>query len=194
MPRKPRKVSSTDVYHIINRGINKKILFHTPRDFQFYLGLLREYTVKFKIQIYHYCLMRNHTHLLIRAKEISKISLFGHYVQRRYAYYYSKTHNWSGQVFKRRYLGIPIENDTYLLECGRYIDRNPIQAKMVKNPEDYPYCSYKFYAYEKSDPLITPSPTYLDLSHNKTERASIYRFYISQVRAHEKNPKNNIPF
>lgn len=194
MPRKPREESSTGVYHFINRGINKKNLFHGPKDFQCYLGLLEEYTAKFKIQIYHYCLMSNHTHLLIRAEEISKVSWFGHYIQRRYAYYYSKTHHWSGQVFRRRFIGIPVVNDIYLLECGRYIERNPFQAKIVKNPEDYLYSSYQFYAYEKANPMITSSPAYLGLSQSKSERATLYRFYISQARDYEKNLKNSIPF
>ncbi len=194
MPRKPRETSSTEVYHFINRGVNKKNLFHMPKDYKFYLALLSEYSAKFKIQIFHYCLMSNHTHLLVRAKEMGNLSNFGHYVQRRYAYYYSKTHDWSGQVFRKRFISLPVKDDVYLLECGRYIERNPFQARVVNNPEDYLYSSYPFYAYQNPNPLITASPAYLDLSRDKNTRASTYRFYVSQIRTSERKSKDTVPF
>lgn len=185
MPRKPRIVSSTEVYHFINRGINKKHLFHHDRDFKYYLSLLKEYSDSLKIKIFHYCLMTNHTHLLLQVDQMEKLSLFGHYIQRRYAHYYSKTHSWPGQVFRRPFLCKPVENDIYLLECGRYIERNPVRANIVQNPEDYPYSSYKFYAISQINPLIAPSPAYLDLAKHKNERAAVYRFYVLQPRDSE---------
>lgn|SRR3989338_2662690 len=192
MPRKPRQTSPTNVYHFINRGVNKKTLFHKHEDYCYYLKLLLEYRDKLNIHIYHYCLMRNHTHVLLRAEDTSLLSKFAHFIQRRYAYYYCKTYKWSEQVFRKRFISIPIEDDSYLLECGRYIERNPVEAKLVGDLKDYSYSSYPFYAYNKPDRLITTSPLYQDLGAVPNERMAAYRFYINQAREQEK--ELTIPF
>ncbi len=185
MARRPRQESPTQVYHFMNRGVNKKKIFHEKRDFDCYRKLLKEYSVRLDIQIYHYCFMSNHTHLLLKAPDIYSLSKFGHFVQRRYAYYYCKTYHWSEQVFRKRFLSIPIEKDEYLLECGRYIERNPLEAKLVDNLTDYPYTSYSFYANDKADDLLTESPLYPALGNTSLERAASYRFYVIQNRMKE---------
>ena len=185
MPRYPRQESPTGIYHFINRGVNKKKLFHRSADFETYKGLIHEYRDRFEIEIYHYCLMVNHTHLVLKAPGSAALSQFAHYLQRRYAYYYCKTNRWSEQVFRKRFISIPLVTDAQLLECGRYVERNPISANIVKNAEDYPYTSYPYYAYNKADRLVSPSPLFATLGATLNECRSVYRFYISQDRAYE---------
>ena len=182
MPRRPRQGSPTGVYHFITRGVNKKRLFHDKKDFQFYMALMLEYKEKLKIEIYHYCLMSNHTHLLVKTEDLVSLSQFGHFLQRRYAYYYCKTRHWSEQVFRSRFLSVSVDTDAYLLECGRYIERNPLEAGLVKDLRDYSYSSYLHYAYAQESPLITDSPLYQGLAEKSEERQLIYRFYISHDR------------
>ncbi len=179
MPRKPRQWSDSGYYHFINRGVNKKKIFHDHDDFDFYRSLLREYKERFEISILHYCLMSNHTHLILRCEDLKSLGRFAHFLQRRYAYYYCKNHQWSEQVFRSRYLSIPIENEAYLLECGRYIERNPIEANIVKDLKNYKHSSFNFYGYGIPDPLVTESPLYADLARNSKERMLIYRFNVS---------------
>ena len=192
MPRKPRQESPVGVYHFITRGVNKKKLFHKDKDYKSYLELISEYRDRFNIQIYHYCLMTNHVHLLLKATDLSALSQFGHFTQRRYAYYYCKTYHWSEQVFRRNFTSLPIAEDAHLLECGRYIERNPLKAKLVQDLKDYPYTSYSYYSLGKEDPLITESPLYPTLGHSSLERMFVYRFYVT----HERRPKveANVPF
>ena len=185
MPRMPRQVSPTGVYHFINRGVNKKRIFHRDKDFNHYLELLQEYSRKFEIHIYHYCIMTNHSHLLLKAKDISLLSQFGHFIQRRYAYYYCKTHHWSEQVFRKRFVSLVIDKDSYLLECGRYIERNPLRAGIVKDLKSYPYTSYSYYAYQEPNDLLIPNPFYLDIAKTKEQRAIVYQEYLSQDRPYE---------
>ncbi len=137
MPRKPRKTSASGVYHFVTRGVNKKKLFHKDDDYRAYLLLVKEYADRFDVQTYHYCLMTNHIHLVLKSPDLEMLGKFAHFVQRRYAYYYCKTHRWSEQVFKRNYSSFPIESDAYLLECGRYVERNPLTAKLVGSPEEH---------------------------------------------------------
>jgi REP element-mobilizing transposase RayT len=66
MPRKPRIASQTGYYHFINRGINKRKIFHKKNDFEFYLRLALEYKDKFGIEISHYCIMSNHSHFQLK--------------------------------------------------------------------------------------------------------------------------------
>ena len=88
MPRKKREESPTGVYHWIARGMNKKDLFHRQGDYERFRELILEYKTAFSIAIYHYCFMTNHVHLLVQSEDLQSLSLFSHYVQRRYAYYY----------------------------------------------------------------------------------------------------------
>ena len=185
MPRKPRVQSASGYYHFITRGVNKKKVFHRKTDFRFYLDLLDQYRKTFDLQIYHYCLMSNHAHALVKSEDISSLSKFGHYVQRRYAYYYCKTYKWSGQVFQSRFKSIPIEKDDYLLECGRYIERNPLRADLVESLELYPWSSYHFYTGDIQNDLLEPSPMFLGLHSSKKKRQKLYKEYLHQSRPYE---------
>ncbi len=185
MPRKPRQPSPSGVYHFITRGVNKKKLFHGQEDYKSYLRLLKEYRDKFNVQIYHYCLMTNHIHLALKSENLQTLSQFAHFTQRRYAYYYCKTHRWSEQVFRRNFMSLPIHDDTYLLECGRYIERNPLKAKLVTDIKHYPYTSYSFYAFGKNDCLVSESPLYSTIGKSNLERMAAYRFYVVHDRAQE---------
>lgn len=185
MPRKPRQTSKTGVYHFINRGVNKKKLFHKGSDYRQYLKLMEEYSNRLEVQIHHYCLMNNHTHILLRCPDIGSLSRFGHFIQRRYAYYYCKTHHWAEQVFRKRFISVPIDKDSYLLECGRYIERNPVRARLVEDPKDFSHSSYAYYALGEENSLITPNPLYEGMGASKEERLAAYTAYLNANRPYE---------
>lgn len=185
MPRKPRQASESGVYHFITRGVNKKKLFHCNEDFKVYLSLLKEYAEVLSIKIHHYCLMTNHVHLVLHTEELSTLSRFAYFTQRRYAYHYCKVHNWSEQVFRRNFSSFPIQDDIYLLECGRYVERNPLKANLVKDLKDYPYTSYSHYAYGQINALIVNSPVYETFGNSIYERMAAYRFYVTCQRIQE---------
>ena len=185
MPRKKREGSPTGVYHWIVRGMNRKGLFHDAKDYQQFRALFSEYKKLFKIEIYHYCMMTNHVHALAHSGELKDLSQFSHYVQRRYAYYYCGRYKWTGSVFQRGYRSFPVDRDEYLLECGRYIERNPLKAKLVETPADYRHSSYRYYAGGEADDLLTPSPAYLGLSKSQQDRRKIYSEYVLQNRVQE---------
>jgi putative transposase len=192
MARRLRQESPMQVYHFMNRGVNKKKIFHRAKDYNFYLGLLKEYCQKLNVQIYHYCIMSNHAHLILKTEDLESLSKFGHFTHRRYAYYYCRTYRWSEQVFKRNFMSVPIFDDNYLLECGRYIERNPINAKLSKDPADHPYSSYLFYAEGKKNTLLTESPLYPNFGNNPAERIAAYKIYVCQERQEIK--KLTMPF
>lgn len=185
MPRKNRQASQSGIYHFINRGVNKKKLFHSAKDYERYLALMKEHSEALNVQIYHYCLMNNHTHILLKVLDLGSLSRFGYYLQRRYAYYYCKTYHWSEQVFRKRFISLAIDNDSYLLECGRYIERNPVRAKLIEDPTNFEYSSYGFYGFGRKNDLLTSNPLYVGLGQTNMERMRAYRRYVSEERAYE---------
>ena len=185
MPRKKREQSSTGVYHWIVRGMNKKDLFHDAQDFEYFKKLLSEYKTAYQISFFHYCLMTNHVHLLLRANDLEYLASFSHYVQRRYAYYYCGRYKWTGSVFQRGYRSFVIDRDEYMLECGRYIERNPVKAKLVEKPGDYKFTSYRYYAVGESDEMLTDSPAYMGLSSDEGLRRIIYAKRVEEHRVQE---------
>jgi putative transposase len=193
MPRKPRAESPTGVYHLMARGVNKRRIFHSRRDYEAYFGLVSEYCKKLNVEIYHYCILPNHIHFVLRSNDLQTLSRFGYITHRRYAYYYCKTHPWSEQVFRRHFLSKPIVDDAYLLECGRYVERNPIDAGLTVRPEDYPYSSYSFYAQGEPNALLTESPLYPTLGKTPAERMAAYRMYVCHERRRDAE-KLTVPF
>ena len=185
MPRNHRYANNSGCYHYITRGINKKKLFHDHLDFERYRTLIRTFKFRFAINIYHYCLMPNHVHMLIGATEIQNLSRFSHYLQRGYAHYYSKRYDWSGQVFRYPFKAISVEDDRYLLECGRYVEWNPVRAGIVKMPEDYAFSSYRFYSDNISDDIVSLSPAYLPIAETAQARRKCYREYAHMKRLYE---------
>jgi putative transposase len=185
MSRISRQESATGIYHVIIRGNNKHPLFHTEDDFESFTTLLKSAQNGHEMSIHHYCLMNNHVHLLVRAPILEELSRYMHYLQRAYYHYYRKKYTHWGHLFQGRFRSLVIEDEGYLLECGRYIERNPVRAKIVKNPGEWPYCSYEFYAGVKPMDWLTASAAYLALSENQEDRQRIYRERVSCGRPYE---------
>jgi putative transposase len=146
MPRKPRILLDGGFYHVLTRGNDKRRLFRDKRDHIFFLDTIRRYLVKFEIRIVHYCLMPTHLHFLARLDDAGDLPKFMQGILQVYADYFKRKYNSCGYVFQNRYKSLLIESEGYLLECGRYIERNPLRAGLVENIADYPWSSFSFYA------------------------------------------------
>ena len=174
MARGPRLIFDQAVFHIINRGISQNILFRRKEDFVIFLKLIARYKKEIGFSLFHYTLMSNHIHLLLKiykAKDLSRLmkSLTLSYTSRYHFKYESSGYLWQG-----RYQSMLVGDDTYLLRCGRYIERNPVEAGLVENPEDYPWTSYRVYAFGEENPLIDLNPAYLAISDNPDVRKKTY--------------------
>jgi len=138
-----RKLAVSNVYHIIMRGIDKQDVFYDDKDKVFFLYQLFEVKKKFNLQIYAYCLMYNHIHLVIRVKK----DLLSKSIQSlgiRYSQYFNKKYNRSGSFFEERFNSKCIENKKYLMDVCRYVHRNPENAGFA-TVEDYKWSSYNEY-------------------------------------------------
>lgn len=123
MPRRPREFVAGGIYHVFNRGNNRKTLFEEEPDYECFMGILEKGRERERVEIYHYCLMSNHYHLLMRSEERESLPRFMHWVQLGYARYYKRKHETTGHIFEERYRSPRIAEESYYLQCGRYIER-----------------------------------------------------------------------
>lgn len=143
MPRIARKRSYTNVYHIILRGINKQDIFYEDLDRKKFIKELINVKENCKFDLYAYCLMDNHVHLLIRDYD-SNINKIMQSLTIRYAIYFNKKYERVGHLFSNRYNSKPVETDSYFIRLQRYIHQNPEKA-FIEKTERYKWSSYNAY-------------------------------------------------
>jgi putative transposase len=153
-------------------------LFDGPHDYECFQSHLRHALRTFGAHLFHYCLMTNHFHLLLQIEKASDLGKIMHEVQLKYARYFKKRHGSVGHVFQERFRSPRIPKESHYLECGRYIERNPLKARIVKHAEDYPYSSARYYVLGKKDDLITPNLYYMDLGSTEDERRMRYKEFL----------------
>jgi len=175
MPRKYRFVADDAYYHILNRGNNKQSIFEEKKDYEQFLKIMTGYFENVKIEIIHYALMTNHYHLIVKIKDAESLKKGLQQLNQGYGRYYRKKYGGVGYFWQGRYKSFLIESGKYLLECGIYIELNPVRAGIIKNPEDYKWSSYQLYGEGKENKIITVSPEYEGLSETKEGRIQVYR-------------------
>ena len=162
----------------MTRGNNKKIVFHDDDDYRYYLGRLALYKKEHPFDLYHYCLMPNHTHFLVQTKSAADFAQFMKKLNLSYFHYYNRKYGWTGHFWQGRYKSQPVGKDTYFIQCGKYIELNPVRKGLVKVPEDYQYSSYRYYQSGKSDGLITADMYYQEQGKTAFERQKKYNELI----------------
>jgi REP element-mobilizing transposase RayT len=139
-----RKKSKTGIYHVIMRGINRQNIFEDDEDYERFIETLRSYKAISEYEVYAYCLMGNHFHLLLKVGK-ENLELVIKRIAGSYVYWYNLKYRRSGHLFQDRYKSEAVEDDSYLLTVIRYIHQNPIKAGLCKCISDYEYSSYGDY-------------------------------------------------
>ncbi len=142
MPRKPRFFLAGVPVHIVQRGNNRQLIFFDTADYRKYLGWLKEGSERYGCTIHAYVLMTNHVHLLATPGDADAVSRMMQYVGRRYVPYINHAYGRSGTLWEGRFKSNAIDTEAYLMTCMRYIELNPVRAKVVEAPDDYPWSSY----------------------------------------------------
>ena len=143
MSRVARERSCTGIYHIMTRGIDKQNIFEEDSDRLRYVDTLKYISDICDCEIYGYCLMNNHVHILIKALEpIEKIMKR---INVSYVKWYNEKYRRCGYLFQDRYKSEVIESDASLINVLRYIHRNPVKAKVTQNVLDYQWSSIHDY-------------------------------------------------
>lgn len=178
MPRPPRLLLSQSFYHIVTRGNNRQQVFKSENDYQYYMELILRFKKDLPFDLYHYSLMPNHIHFLVKTQNANSFSTFIKKLNLAYFYHYKNCYGWVGHLWQDRFRSQPVGKDEYFIQCGKYIEINSVRAKLVENPADYPYSSYRFYVLGQVNPLITEDFLYADLAPDKLQRQKVYRDLI----------------
>lgn len=138
-------------YHIISRGNRGEHIFAEEQDKEYFIKTLQNAVEKYKIDLYSYCIMGNHYHLLLTAPE-GELAKAMHYIGSAYGSFLRRQKGWVGHIFAGRYKSLCVEKEGYLLELSRYIHLNPLRAGLAENAEGYKWSSYRYYIGEKEVP------------------------------------------
>ena len=142
MPRMARLVLPNYPHHVVQRGHNKQVVFADASDFEHYLTNLRELKRSLAVKVYAFCLMTNHVHLLLDpGDDPMALAKLMKVLAARTTRYRNRLEGRTGTLWESRYRSSIVQNDTYLLACTRYIELNPIRAKMVAHPASQPWSS-----------------------------------------------------
>src|SRR5690606_27914972 len=121
MPSKGRIVLSNYPHHVVQRGHNRQVVFAAEQDYQRYISDLRELKDVFGVNVYAYCLMTNHVHLLLAPGEaIAGLANLMKALAARATRYRNRLEGRTGTLWESRYKSSVVESDTYLLACCRY--------------------------------------------------------------------------
>ena len=178
MPRMARVVLPGFPHHVVQRGHNRQVVFAGSGDFERYLCDLRELKDAFGVRVYAYCLMTNHVHLLLTpGDETAGLGRLMKALAARATRYRNRLERRSGTLWESRYKSSLVQTDGYLLACCRYIELNPIRARMVKAPEAYRWSSFG-QRMGLDERWIDLDPCYLALGATGSVRRKQYRRFL----------------
>ncbi len=159
----------------MTRGNNRHEVFKSGTDYQYFLELIARYKTEHPFDLYHYSLMPNHTHMLVKTNKASDFSNFMKKLNLAYFHHYHQNYGWIGHFWQDRFKSQPVGKDEYFIQCGKYIELNPVRARIIEKLEDYSYSSYRYYANGVNNPLLTENLLYETFGQNADERQKTYQ-------------------
>jgi putative transposase len=181
MPRLPRLYAPGCAHHIIQRGNNRTVCFLEEGDRLYFLETLLEASLKHGVSIHAYVLMDNHFHLLASPNTCNSCGRMMQDVGRNYVRYFNDRYARTGTLWEGRYKSTLVDSERYFHTVARYIEMNPVRAKMVAHPAEYRWSSYAANALGKLQTLVRPHRLYLDLGKTTKERQQRYQLLFDQA-------------
>lgn len=189
MPRLHRHRLGEGIYHVFNRGLDRRRVFRDDADRDYFVRLLRRYRERFPVRLLHWVVMGNHYHLLVECPSGGMLSSLLSGLQRAYTAYHHACRTAAGEkvcgpLWQGRFRSPLVQSGSYLLACGRYIERNPLRAGREPLPWDYAWSSARAYALGCKDGVtdVEGHPLYRGLGRNGTERRAVWQGFLLQSR------------
>jgi len=172
------------LYHVMSRGNERKDIFYDDRDRLTFLDVIGEMSDQYHVDIFAYTLMNNHYHIVLRTN-YANLSKSMQWLAVTYARRFNNRHFRSGHLFQGRFKSIIVENDAYLMRLSCYIHRNPLRAGIIARLAEYPWSSYKAYAYgAKAPEWLLTKPILAQFEAKDKHKA--YREKVRQYADEEK--------
>ena len=179
MARQPRLIIPGIAAHIVQRRVDRGACFRDDSDRFVYLSTLRDLLEKTQCALHAYCLMTNHVHLLLTPPAEAACSVLMQDLGRIYVRYFNDRYTRSGALWERRFHSCLVDSADYVLNCYRYIERNPVRAAMVGEASAYAWSSHRANAGGIDDRAITPHSVYITLGPDTKSRLAAYEAFCA---------------
>ena len=157
MARLARVVAPGVPHHVTQRGNRRQETFFGKADYRAYLELMAEWCGRCAVEIWAYCLMPNHVHLIATPKTQDGLRRAIGEAHRRYTRRVNGREDWTGHLWQGRFTSFPMD-ETHLLAAARYVELNPVRARLVKRAQDYPWSSARAHLAGGDDKLVKAGP------------------------------------
>ena len=175
MPRPPRSILPGVAVHVNQRGNNRVACFRHESDYLMYLAHLRQLCEKYDCAAHAYCLMTNHVHLLLTPSAPGACTALMRDLGQRYVQYFNRRHERTGTLWEGRFGSCLVDSAAYVLGCYRYIELNPVRARMVIGPLAYDWSSARANTGLVNPDGLTVHAEYLALGQDDAARRRAYR-------------------
>jgi putative transposase len=176
MARRARVVIAGAPHHVTQRGNRRQRTFFQDSDYLAYLHLAAEAFAEAGVEVWAYCLMPNHVHLIAAPGRHEALARAVGATHLRYTRQINLRQRWTGYLWQGRFASFPMDED-YLRQCARYVGLNPVRAGLTRRAADWPWSSVGAHLTGRRDPLLTPGPLAERLG------AEIERFFDVDVEA-----------
>ena len=160
MPRLARPVFSGVPHHITQRGNRRENVFFSDADREAYLEWLAQYGAKHGVEVLAYCLMTNHIHVVAVPEQEDGLERVFRPLHTRYAQRINRLKKWKGHLWQGRFFSSALD-ETYLWAAIRYVERNPVRARLVRSAENYRWSSAAAHCGVGTDPVLSKAPGWL---------------------------------
>ena len=157
MARIARVIAAGITHHITQRGNRRMQTFFGDADYRAYIALLAEWCRKCRIEVWAYCLMPNHVHLIAVPESEDALRLGVGEAHRRYSRMINFRENWRGHLWQGRFASFPMD-ETYLLAAARYVEMNPVVAGLADDAAAWPWSSARAHLSATDDELVIAAP------------------------------------
>jgi putative transposase len=157
MTRLARVVISGLPHHVTQRGNRREAIFFEDGDQEIYRDLLAEQVLKAGTELWAYCLMPNHVHLILKPEQSAGLGRAVGEAHRRYTNFINARGRWTGHLFQSRFASVAMD-EAHLLAAVCYVSLNPVRARLVSRAEDWPWSSVRAHLAGRNDALVTVRP------------------------------------
>lgn len=157
MPRQARVVIPGIPHHVVQRGNRRLPTFFRETDYRLWLRLAAEAFRAAEVEVWAYCLMPNHLHLVATPARPESLARAVGAANLRYTRRINAREGWTGYLWQGRFASFPMD-ERRLLTCVRYVGLNPVRAGLAAQAADWPWSSVRAHLGGRPDPLLTPGP------------------------------------
>ena len=160
MPRRPRVATGNYVYHVLNRAVGRATLFKSAADYAMFAQVIEQAAARVPMRLLAWCIMPNHWHLLLWPRRDGQLSTYMRWLTVTHTQRWHAAHctAGTGPLYQGRFKSFPVQDDAHYWQVCRYIERNPLRAKLVRRAEQWEWSSLSR-RQSPSGPTLTAGPT-----------------------------------